>query len=98
MVSLKKHFVHTDAWRGYEEYDNSVAGGSFLAGYGDPYAESHNKDEMERIKNVKAILKKNKISHKLAHARTSNVFSNTYDIVVDKENVQKAKKLLKSVM
>jgi hypothetical protein len=98
MASLKKHWVRTDPWRGYYEYDNSVLGGSILAGYGDPYAESQNKEEKERIKKAKSILRKSKIPYKVAHARTSNVFSQVYDIVVDKENVTKAEKLLKAII
>lgn len=93
MVSLKKKWVRTDAWRGYYEYDNSVADGCFLA-----MNESQNKEEMDRIKKVKSVLRKNKIPHRVATARTSNVFSTAYDIVVDKKNVKKAKSLLKSVI
>jgi hypothetical protein len=98
MVSLKKHWVRTDAWRGYYKYDNSVFSGSLLAGFGDPYAESRNEEEKKNLKKVKSILKANKIPHRLAQARTSNVFAGSYDIVVDKENVKKAKSLLRSVM
>jgi hypothetical protein len=98
MVSLKKKWISTDAWRGYYEYDNSVMGGSILAGYGDPYAERQNEAEKERIKKAKEILHSNKIPYKLATARTSNVFSSVYDIVVDKDNVAKAKALLKDVV
>jgi len=93
MVSLKKKWVSTDPWRGYEEYDNSVADGCFLA-----MNPSQNQEEKERINKIKSTLKKNKIPHRLAYGRTSNVFSTAYDIVVDKKNVGKAKKLLKGVV
>lgn len=98
MVSLKKHWVRTDGWRGYYKYDNSVFSGSSLAGFGDPYAESCNAEEMKNIKMVKSVLNKNKIPYRLAQARTSNMFAGSYDIVVDKENVKKAKALLKGVV
>jgi hypothetical protein len=97
MVSLKKKWISTDAWRGYYEYDNSVMGGSILAGY-DLIAERHNEEEKKRIKQAKEILHSNKIPYKFATARTSNVFSSVYDIVVDKDNVAKAKSLLKDVV
>jgi hypothetical protein len=98
MISLKKKWISTDAWRGYYQYDNSVMGGSILAGYGDPIADSHNEEEKKRIKAAKEILHSNKIPYKFAQARTSNVFSSVYDIVVDKDNVSKAKALLKEVV
>jgi hypothetical protein len=92
-IPLRKHWVATDAWRGYYEYDNSIAGGCILWGN-----EEHNREEMERIKKVKEILKKNKISSRTAKARTSNVFSGVYDIVVSPSNLKKAKKLVRKVI
>ncbi len=92
-IPLKKHWVRTDPWRGYYEYENAVAGGCFLAG--DRY---HNLSEMERIKRIKAILRKHGIAHRLARARTSNVFSQVYDIVVEPKQVKRAKRLLKDVV
>lgn len=93
MVKLRKKWKRTDAWRGYEEYENSVADGCFL--WGD---ETHNKSEKERISKVKNVLKKNKIPHRVAKGKTSNVFSVCYDIVVDKNNVSRAKKLVDKVI
>jgi len=93
MVSLKKKWVRTSAWRGYEEYDNSVADGCFLA-----MNSYQNEQEKDRISKIKSKLRKNKIPHRVAYGRTSNVFSTAYDIVVDKKNVGKAKKVLRGVV
>jgi hypothetical protein len=93
-VPLKKHWVWVDAgWRGYDEYENSVFGGSLL--FGD---EAHNEDEKEKIKKAKEILKKNRIPYRFKTSATSNVFSKSYDIIVAKENNARAKKLIKSVI
>jgi hypothetical protein len=97
-IPLRKHWVKTSDWRGYYEYDNSVADGSLLAGYGDPYAESHNRTEKERIAKVKSVLRKNKIPSRVAKARTSNLFAGSYDIVVAKKDLGKAKRLVKKVI
>jgi hypothetical protein len=92
-IPLKKHWRSTDAWRGVYDYEHSVADGCFLA-----MNDYHNKSETERIKTIKAILRKNKIPCKVATAQTSNVFSTGYDIVVAPNNVSRAKKLLKEVV
>jgi hypothetical protein len=89
-IPLKKKWVNVGGWRGYYEYDNSVLGGSIH--WGDEY---HNKEEMERIKKAKAILKKSKISYRVKVATTSNVCANVFDVVVKKDDVTRAKKLLK---
>lgn len=98
MVSLKKKWVKTDDWRGYYQYDNAVHGGHMLNGYGDEVAETHNEAEKQKQDKIKRVLRENKIPFRLAYAQTSNVFSASYDIVVDKENVDKSKKLLKDVV
>jgi CRISPR/Cas system-associated endoribonuclease Cas2 len=92
-IPLKKHWVKTDAWRGYYEYDNSVFGGSLLAG-----DVLHNNIERKLIRDAKEVLMKNKIPFRVLRAGTSNVFSQVYDVVVEKKNVDKAKKLLKGVV
>lgn len=92
-IPLKKKWVSIDAWRGYYNYDNSVVDGSFL--YGN---ETHNKQEKEIISKSKKILKSNKIPHRLKTARTSNVFSVGWDLIVAPKDFNKAKKLLKGVV
>ena len=92
-VQLKKHWVRTDAWRGYYEYDNSVMDGCFM--YGNA---SHNQAEQERIKKARTILRKAKIPFRVKGAQTSNLFSTSYDVVVEPKNTKKAKSLLKKVM
>jgi len=92
-IPLRKHWKSIDAWRGYYEYDNSVTGGSLL--FGD---ETHNREEMDRINKVKQILRKNKIPSRVAKARTSNLFSGVYDIVVSPSDLKKAKKLVDTVL
>lgn len=92
-ITLRKHWVRTDPWRGYYEYENSVADGCFLSG-----DNSHNQSEMDRIHEVRKALRQNRIPNRLKTAQTSNVFSRGYDIVVAKEDVQKAKKVLEKVI
>lgn len=94
-ISLRKRWVRTDAWRGYFEYDNSVFGGSILAAMGDPYGESHNRQERETQKKVTSLLRKHKIPYRIAYAQTSNVFSRVYDIVVAPKDVKRAKQLIR---
>src|SRR3989344_1206501 len=91
-IPAKSKFVHTDAWRGYYTFDNSVADGNFLAGYGDPYAERQNADEKERIKKIKDVLRKNKISFKFKTTKTSNLFSMGWDILVPPKDMKGAMK------
>jgi len=53
---------------------------------------------MDRINKVKQILRKNKIPSRVAKARTSNLFSGVYDIVVSPSDLKKAKKLVDTVL
>jgi len=87
-VPLHKRWVSTDAWRGYYQYDNAVIGGAL-------YDEASKEKYDERTKAAKAILKKNRIPYRIAYARTSNVFSTVWDIVVRKEDVKRATELMK---
>lgn len=92
-VPIKKRWVRLSDWRGYEEYYNSVADGSFLMG-----DTPHNIFEKNRIKRVKSVLKKNKIPHRVVTGKTSNVMSIVYDVVVRKKDKKRANEKLKEVI
>lgn len=88
-ITLNKTWVKTDGWRGYYEFNNSVASGTFL--YSKPI---HNEAEEKRIAEYKKILKKNKIHCRLKTSKTSNVFAIGWDLIVSKINFDRANKLI----
>jgi len=91
-IVLRKKWVSTDPWRGYYEYENSAFGGCILAG-----DKFHNEAEKEKIEEAKKRLRKAKIPFRFKTARTSNVFSIVYDIVVSKRDLPRAKRMLKDL-
>ena len=96
-IPAKKKWVSTDAWRGYFTFDNSVADG-WIPTMEDSTVRGKTKDEQDRIKRIKSILRKNKINSREKYSRTSNVFSVGYDVIVPPSKVKRAKALLKGVM
>jgi len=92
-ISLKKHYIRTDGWRGYEEPINAICGANDTGTWSDSPCPS-NVRELE-LTRAKSILRKNKISYKQAVCRSSNVFCVHVYICVHPENRERAKELLK---
>lgn len=95
-ISLKKKYVSTDGWRGYEEPINAVCGANNTGNWSDsPCPESVCLDE---IKQASKILRANKIRFKRTWTRTSNVFCIHCYLVTLPEDVEKAKELIKPLI
>jgi len=89
-IPAKKHWVSTDAWRGYYEYENTIFGGSV-------YHEASAEQEKKNIAAIKKALRKANIPCKVKWASTSNVFSRVYDIIVRKEDVARGKQIVEQL-
>lgn len=89
--NLKKGWVRTDAWRGYNQPLYAVGGASDTGMAEDsPAPSDKSKHEVTALSNY---LRKNGIPTKKTIAGSSNVFKATRWVVVEPENYSKAKKL-----
>jgi hypothetical protein len=71
-ISLKKKYVFTGGWRGYEQPINAIAGANNTGNYSDsPCPDSVCREELKRAKQA---LKKAKIPYRQTWCRSSNVF------------------------
>lgn len=71
-ISLRKKYVRTDAWRGYEQPVNAICGANDTGSYSDsPCPTSVN---MAELGMAKAVLRKNKIAFVSTTCASSNVF------------------------
>lgn len=96
MISLKKKYVRTDAWCGYEEPIDAVCGAKDTGTWEDspcptPLA-------LAELAKAKKILKQHNIKFKSTWGQTSNVFCIHRYIVVAHENVEQAKELIKPLI
>jgi len=96
-IPAKKKWVSTDAWRGYYTFDNSVADGWFPT-MEDETVRGKTQAERDRIKKIRAELRKHGIKSKVKTTKTSNVFSVGWDVLVEPSKVKRAKELLKGLV
>ena len=91
-ISLKKRYVKTDGWRGYEEPVNAICGANNTGNWSDsPCPE---KTCLAELGQVKKILRENKIPFRQTWCQTSNVFCIHGYIVVPEELKETAKNLI----
>ena len=91
-ISLKKNYVKTDGWRGYEEPINAICGANNTGNYSDsPCPEKICLAELEK---AKKILRKNKIPFRQSWCKTTNVFCIHGYIVVPAKMKETAKNLI----
>jgi hypothetical protein len=92
MVSLKRRWVKADDYHGYYEYDDSVYSATPPIGNPDMI-----KEENEKIERIKKILRENKISFKIVNEKPK-IMIPYYDVLVDKQNRDKASELIEKVI
>jgi hypothetical protein len=91
-ISLKKTWISSSGWRGYEEPINAICGANNTGSYSDsPCPEKTCLAELEK---AKKILRKNKIPFKQTWCQTTNVFCIHGYIVVPAELKETAKNLI----
>jgi hypothetical protein len=87
----KGKWVSTDAWRGYWQVANAVAGASDTGMYSDSPAPS---DKVKKeLNDFRDYLKKKGITSRLSSGKSSNVFMGKRWVTVKPSDVPKAKKL-----
>jgi hypothetical protein len=95
-ISLKKKYVRTDGWRGYEEPINSVCGANNTGNWSDsPCPDSLCRAELKRAKKA---LKKAKIPYRQTWCRSSNVFCIHGYLVVPENMKEEAKKQIEPLI
>jgi hypothetical protein len=92
MVSTKKRWVKTDDYHGYYEYEDSVYSATIPIGNPEMI-----KDENEKIKKIKNVLKEKKISFKIVNEKPQIIIP-YYDVLVDKQNAERATKMIEKVI
>lgn len=93
-ISRKTIWVSTNAWRGYEQPINAVAGANDTGTLSDSPCNSNT-----RRSEIDAFLKKlrkEKIRFRTIWARTSNIFCSAQMVLVDPENRVRAYKIAKA--
>jgi hypothetical protein len=95
-ISVKKRYVKTDGWRGYEQPIYAVCGANNTGNWSDSPCPS-NVCEKE-IKQARAILRANKIPSKISVCQSSNVFCVHVYLVVPASKVEEGKKLIEPIV
>ena len=95
-ITLKKTWVRTDGWRGYEKPINAVCGANDTGSWDDsPCPTSLRKKELAM---AAAVLRANKIPYKSTICRSSNIFCAHVYLVVAEEDVEIAKGLIEPLV
>ena len=92
-ISVKKQWISTDAWRGYEQPINAVCGANDTGTWSDSPCPSNVRET--ELNKAKKVLRQNKIHFKQIWCRSSNVFCIHVYLCTHPENLQKAKELIK---
>jgi hypothetical protein len=95
-ISLKKHYVRTDGWRGYEKPINAVCGANDTGTWSDSPCPSNVR--YEELRKAKLILRRNKIPYKETACKSSNVFCMHVYVCVHPENLERAKELIQPLI
>ena len=95
-ISVKKMYVRTDGWRGYERPIYAVCGANNTGNWEDsPCPE---KVCYAEINQARSILRKNHIPSKLVWCQSSNVFCVHGYLVVPESMVIKGKELIEPLV
>jgi hypothetical protein len=89
---MKRRWVKADDYHGYYEYDDSVYSATIPIGNPDRIQE-----ENQKIQRIKKALKENKIPFKIANEKPQIIIP-YYDVLVDKQNADRASKLIEKVI
>jgi hypothetical protein len=92
-ISLRKKYVRTDGWRGYEEPEFAVAGANDTGTWSDSPCPSH--VATEELGKARAVLSKEGIKVKEIVTQSSNVFCVHRYLVASEYDNERAKELLK---
>jgi len=92
-ISLKKKYVHTSAWRGYEQPVNAVCGANDTGDSSDSPCSTSTC--LKELGLAKKILKANKIPFRSSVCCTSNIFCISRYLVVLPDDMVKAAELIK---
>jgi hypothetical protein len=93
---IKTAYIHTDAWRGYEQPKNAVCGANNTGGWSDsPCPETVCLSELDK---AKAVLIKNNIPYLFTWCQSSNVFCIHGYIVVSGRAKKRAKALIEPLI
>lgn len=95
-ISLKKHWVSTDGWRGYEQPIYAVCGANDTGMWSDSPCKSD--VAYKELELAKKALKQAGINHKKTTCRSSNVFCVHHYLVVPEEDVQKGKEIIRELL
>jgi hypothetical protein len=91
--TFSKHYVSTDAWRGYKVPAGAVAGVSYTGEYED--SPMKHSDIEPDIKALRQVLKDNGITSSMKSSGSSNLFMIKRWICVDYEDYNKAYDIVK---
>jgi len=95
-ISVKKMYVRTDAWRGYERPIHAVCGANNTGNWDDsPCPTNVCCSELSKAEHVLRI---NKIPYRRVWCRSSNVFCVHGYLVVPEELVEKGKELIEPLV
>lgn len=92
-IYIRKKWISTDGWRGYETFENAFAGVNSTGNYEDSPTPQHEADKSVEI--FKKYLNRNGIKFKSQIGTTSNVFSANMFFITSPEMVQRAKEVTK---
>lgn len=95
-ISVKRKWVSTDGWRGYEEPINAVCGANDTGMWDDsPCPSTTREKELNMAKN---ILRKNRIKYRQVVCQSSNVFCVHVYLCVSKVDKERATELLEPLV
>lgn len=93
-IPTKSVYVKTAAWRGHEEFPNSVYDTWMTGNWEDAGQNAEIKVE-SKLKSIQSVLRDAGINSKVVKTQTSNVFSTGVDVLVAPNDVERAKKIIK---
>lgn len=92
-IYIRKKWISSDGWRGYEVFENAFAGINSKGDWKD--APTPRKQAESSMEKFKKYLNRNGIKYKTQVGETSNVFSANMFFITSPEMVQKAKEVTK---
>jgi len=95
-ISLKKTYIRTDGWRGYEQPVNAICGANDTGSWSDSPCPSNTR--VNELNKAKKLLRENKISFRQTVCQTSNVFCAHVYLCVLPENKEKAREILQPLV
>jgi hypothetical protein len=95
-ISLRKVWVPTDGWRGYEQPISAVCGANDTGGWSDSPCPTDK--ATAELNMAKAVLRKAKIPFKSTVCRSSNVFCAHRYICVPEDRIAEAKALIEPLI